>query len=155
MRPIRLATAAGAALCAAGLLLTSCSSSGKPSAATSSAGPSTSASPGTKASSYPGSTLTAASSIPPATGNKVALRKQVTQTGCAATTGGWQVSGTVHNTGATRSYTILTYFTTSRATVIDSVTTVVHLGAGKTVAWHASKKFATAPGMRCAIVKVT
>jgi hypothetical protein len=152
MRLNRMITVTITAACAVGLALTGCSSSGSKS--TPSPAPKSSAAATSKAAAAPA--LKPAAKIPAASGNKPKLIKQVAQKTCAATAGGWQVTGSVHNTGASdRTYTILTYFTTSHATVIDSATAKVDAKAGQTAAWKAAAKFKTEPGMRCVVVKVT
>ncbi len=100
-------------------------------------------------------TITAASSIPPPTGNVVPLFKTVQLTKCAAVSGGWQAAGTIHNTtGQAHEYQILVYFTTNQATVIDSATTSVQVADNQSADWQAGKQFNTEPNMRCVIVSV-
>ena len=88
--------------------------------------------------------------------NDPAARKDVVQTKCAAIRGGWGASGYVKNSArATRVYQIMVFFTTTQATTLDYAKTSVTVGAGKTVDWSATKKFAAQPKMLCPMPSIS
>lgn len=90
--------------------------------------------------------------LPSAIPNNPRLRHSITITGCSAIPGGWKASGTAVNTGsAPISYKITIFFTTPHSTVIDYADTSVTVAPGKKGTWTAQQKFATVPGMICAL----
>ena len=90
--------------------------------------------------------------IPTDVPNAVEARSTVVMTSCKAAPGGWQASGTVSNPGTTTvDYTITVFFTTAKATVIDSAQTKVSVDPGAKKSWSAIKKFGAASQMLCVL----
>lgn len=90
--------------------------------------------------------------IPTDVPNAVEARSNVVMTSCKAAPGGWQASGTVSNPGKTTvDYTITVFFTTTKATVIDSAQTKVSVDPGAKKSWSAIKKFGAASQMLCVL----
>ncbi|MEO6884909.1 MAG: hypothetical protein ABI232_01300 [Jatrophihabitantaceae bacterium] len=123
----------------------------------------TSSKPGASTSSNSSKTATPSSpsvplvqnSLPASVANQPAVRKNITQTGCAAVDGGWSAKGTATNSSSRKvTYKLTVYFTTTQATVLDFAQASVVVAPGKTVPWSVSKKFLAQPTMNCALVGV-
>ncbi len=132
---------AGLAL-VAGLLLSGCTMS--TSGSTTGSGSSTSGAGGTSAPSArsPSSTIV----------NEPAARKDVTPGACTQTSSGWQMTGTVTNSGSKQAaYTIVVSFTTKASTVLARGTDKVTVKAGATKKWTAQASFAKTKGVQCVL----
>ena len=91
-----------------------------------------------------------AAALPHKVANEPSLRKNVTQTSCAAIPGGWSAGGTAQNPGPHAvTYKITVYFTTEHATTLNFAVATVHVPAGQSSAWVAQKKFKAQPQMLC------
>jgi hypothetical protein len=125
------------------LLLAGCVSTPK-------AGPAASASSSVAIPGLPAGVVPAA--IPTDVPNSVEARSSVAMTSCEAAPGGWAAAGTVTNSGKTAvDYTITVFFTTTKATVIDSAQTKVSVDPGSKKSWTATKKFGAASQMLCVL----
>jgi hypothetical protein len=84
--------------------------------------------------------------------NTADARTNVQLTTCEATSDGWRAAGTVTNPGKSKvDYTITVFFTTAKATVIDSAQTKVSLDPGDKKKWSASKQFTAPPDTLCVL----
>jgi hypothetical protein len=95
----------------------------------------------------------AATSIPGRVPNSPGLRRNVDMSTCKAVEGGWSAAGTASNPGSKENvdYTITVFFTTTSATVLDSVQTKVTVKPGDKHTWRASKKFTAPPKTLCVL----
>jgi hypothetical protein len=94
----------------------------------------------------------AATSIPASVPNSPSLRQNVDISTCKAVEGGWSAAGTASNPGSKQAgYTITVFFTTTSATVIDTVQTHVTVKPGDKQTWTASKKFTAPPKTLCVL----
>lgn len=142
----RAAAALGLTMVAA-TVLAACSSgsSSKPDAAKSSSAPVVPASIAPTAPQHPIPSDNQIVEVP-------ALRKTIALTGCSAADGGWSGTGTAQNPDSKdETYRILVFFTDKYSRTIDSATTQVKVGAGKTANWTATAKFSPPAGTQCVL----
>ncbi|SDP07637.1 glucoamylase [Nakamurella panacisegetis] len=163
---------AAAALLAATLALTACTSSSgtspNPSSRASISAPSsgagtttsvtasgtakssTSAGRNTKPTALPSGVT--AQTLPTSVANVVDKRKNVAITSCAAVSGGWGAKGTaVNRSPKPVTYTITIFFTTTQATTLASAATKVTVKSGQTAKWSASAKLKAPRTMLCVL----
>jgi hypothetical protein len=87
--------------------------------------------------------------------NTLALRSQVTVTGCRSTPVGWEATGAIKNSGpAAHDYRLTVYFTDAAATVLASGKTSSTVGAGKRGTWRVASTFFSPTPVNCALVGV-
>lgn len=106
-------------------------------------------------SSTAGSGATSAPSVPVPSStivNEPAARKDVTPGACTQTSSGWQMTGTVTNSGSKQAvYTIVVSFTTKQSTVLARGTDKLTVKAGATKKWTAGASFAKTKGVQCVL----
>lgn len=93
-----------------------------------------------------------AGKVPTKVPNEPAARKNVRITDCARTDTGWKAAGTAANPGKKKTtYKITVFFTTEKATVLQTADTKVTVEPGKSAEWKAEKKFTPADKTLCAL----
>jgi hypothetical protein len=149
----RNAAVVAAALLTAVVVVAGCTHSSKPTARSStSAKPSKPSTDATAAAPGLPPGVKGATSIPVSVSNSPALRRNVDMSTCKAVEGGWSAAGTATNPGSKQvDYTITVFFTTTSATVIDTVQTHVAVKPGGKQTWTASKKFTAPPETLCVL----
>lgn len=140
--------AAGLAFAAA-LTLTGCTGGSAPSA---SADRTSNGAPTTPSGAALPDGVVGATAVPTGVPNNPGLRGNVTMSSCAARSGGWGASGTVHNPDAQAArYRITVFFTTDHATVIGFAATTVSLAAKETKTWSVSATMHAATPTLCVL----
>jgi hypothetical protein len=138
-----------AALAAAvlGIFVSSCDSSGAPSASQSSnTGAFSAGSPSSMTTTPP------KGNIPNKVPDQGSVRPDVQLINCQQTKGGWSAGGTVQNSLRRRTtYIITVFFTSAQATDLASAVTSVPLAAGQSKLWSTQATFAAAGQVLCVL----
>ena len=95
-------------------------------------------------------------SIPTEVANDADARKNVETTGCAKVSHGWKATGVARNPGkSATTYTVVVFFTTDTATVIDTARTTVTVRPHGTAKWTAAQTFTAPQRTLCVLRGVT
>ena len=115
-----------------------------------------SASPTEVKQSSPGAALPSgvpqAGAVPTKVPNDPALRQNVSVTDCSKTAKGWKAAGKATNpTDKPLDYTLTVFFTSDKATVLNTADTTVKVDPGKSANWTVQKDFPTTPKTLCVL----
>jgi len=87
--------------------------------------------------------------------NTVSLRTGVVTTSCKAAPGGWEASGSIHNSShKDHDYQLTVYFTDAQATVLGSARTSSNVAAGQAGSWNVNAQFNAPSQVNCVLVGV-